>query len=170
MSTIDVTDGLGPLRVADHIESLRDAMKLLRSMAVTLGSITRNHSDLVTSDDITSLTVSLDDLVSKRQVCLRYLDERSEARQEDIKNAFDATEEMVKEVAVEGSVELSGRLPLTLRKLSVVVRTRPVICLLMYPLPMLKLHPLQSIPRGSPASLASPRGPRLCTRTPRLLV
>ena len=77
MSTIDVTDGLGPLRVADHTESLRDAMKLLRSMAVTLGSIIRNHSDLVTSDNITSLTVSLDDLVSKRQVCLRYLDERS---------------------------------------------------------------------------------------------
>ena len=93
MSTIDVTNGLGPFRVADHIESLGDAMKLLRSMAVTLGSITRNHSTLITSDVITSLTADLNDLVSRRQICFRDLDEKSETRQAgDIDPDSDATE------------------------------------------------------------------------------
>ena len=99
--SIDVTDGLGPMREADHRENLIDAKAIMRGMAVTLGSITRNDSNLVTSKDI----VSLDDLLSRRQVCLRYLDERSEVWQEEIKNAFGATEEVV-DVAIEDFVDM----------------------------------------------------------------
>ena len=55
-----------------------------------------NHRDLITSDNIVPLTANLDDLVSRRQICLRYLEERSEARQtisaEDIETVSDFTE------------------------------------------------------------------------------
>ena len=78
LSSINITEGLGPLRVADHVESLRDAKKLLRSMFVTLGSISRLHRSLITKDDIISTTPTLSDLNSRRNVCLGDLDKKSE--------------------------------------------------------------------------------------------
>ena len=48
---MDLCDGLGPLRVADPFESLGDAKKLLRSMAVILGNVSRNRRD-----DMASMT------------------------------------------------------------------------------------------------------------------
>ena len=56
LSSIDITDGLGPLLVTDHCESLRVGMTLMRSMAVALGSVMRNQSNLVMSDNIASMT------------------------------------------------------------------------------------------------------------------
>ena len=80
LSTIDVTDGLGPMRIADHHVSLRDVMAIMRIMAVDLGTVSRNHRDLVTSDDIASMTADLDAITARRKVCLKDLDEKSEAR------------------------------------------------------------------------------------------
>ena len=81
LSSIDLTGGLGPLRVADHCESLGDAKKLLRSMSVTLGSISRHHGNVITSDYIISITATLHDLSSMRNVCLGELDKKSEGHE-----------------------------------------------------------------------------------------
>jgi hypothetical protein len=72
---------LGSMRVADHCESLKDVMTCLRSMAITVGTIKRTHSDQITSNDMASMTSILDDLVGRRQVCYESLDKKSEARQ-----------------------------------------------------------------------------------------
>ena len=81
LSSIDLTEGLGPLQVADHCESLGDAKKLLRSMSVTLGSISRHHRNVITSDYIISITATLHDISSMRNVCLGELDKKSEGHE-----------------------------------------------------------------------------------------
>ena len=87
---------MGPLLVADHCANLEEAKKLLRSMSVTLGSISRHYRSLITSDDIISMTATLHDLASRRNVCLGNLDERSEAMKtkpkEDTQTNSDAAE------------------------------------------------------------------------------
>ena len=65
-------------------------------MSVTLGSISRHCRSLITSDDIISMTATLHDLASRRNVCLGNLDERSEAMKtkpkEDTQTNSDAAE------------------------------------------------------------------------------
>ena len=55
LNSMDLTDSLGPMRVADHCESLCDAKKLLRSMSVTLGSISRHYRSLITRNILITL-------------------------------------------------------------------------------------------------------------------
>ena len=53
----------------------------MRGMAVTLGTMMRNHTDQITGGDIVSMTGTLDDLVSRRQAYFGDLDMKSKLRQ-----------------------------------------------------------------------------------------